>query len=260
MTLYTFDPEQKDEPRGSRGWAFLGGAIAGALVVAVAWWGAAAVDPGAPPADQRSSGPAARSGDRLRADRVSADPAAGTTYLERCREVFAAQQAPLRASAGSLSQWEVHIGAMNKLVTGAITLQQATQFWNRTRIGASARLHRAAAARDGFGRRTARCPSSATPDRLLPEERSCARAVDARNRTLRLATTALETWQVHVHHMEMLRRGEMTPADATRMWLQSWHTGDAQVRAYRAAARVATRTSGTACCSADEEAGTTACG
>ena len=32
----------------------------------------------------------------------------------------------------------------------------------------------------------------------------------------------------------MLRRGEMTPAQATRLWLKTWHRGNRQVRAYHA--------------------------
>jgi hypothetical protein len=240
MTLYSYEGGSPEEPtRESRFWPFLAGAIAGALAVAIAWWGASLVNPestGEQPPAQRHS--ASLAGSRA-GDRSASDDSAGTPYLARCREVFAAQRRPLRTAADSLSQWEVHIGAMNKLVTGAITLPQATQFWNQTRVGASRRLERAAAGRRTFDRRTARCPVLAASERLLPEERSCHRAVAARNRTLHLAATALSTWAVHVHHMEMLRTGEMTPEEATQMWLQSWHTGNDQVRAYRAAARKA---------------------
>jgi hypothetical protein len=38
-----------------------------------------------------------------------------------------AQIRPLRTAEASLAQWEIHIGAMNKLVTGAITLEQASE-------------------------------------------------------------------------------------------------------------------------------------
>ncbi|RYP89033.1 hypothetical protein EKO23_00975 [Nocardioides guangzhouensis] len=240
MTLYTYDPATPEKPGGTRVWAFVGGALAGALVVAIVWWGATALDPEAvstPPAGDQQR--AALSGDHP--DDAAASPASsrdtgGTTYLTRCREVFAAQERPLKAAAASLAQWQVHIGAMNKLVTGVITLDQATQFWDQTRVGASRRLERAAAGRRHFDRRTARCPAPPASARRDPEERTCHRAVAARNQTMRLATTALGTWQEHVHHMEMLRRGEMTPEEATQMWLQSWHTGNDQVRAYRAAA------------------------
>ena len=59
----------------------------------------------------------------------------------------------------------------------------------------------------------------------------------ARDRTLHRATVALRTWETHVHHMEMLRDGEMTPQQATELWLQSWRAGDREVQAYREAAR-----------------------
>ena len=106
-----------------------------------------------------------------------------TTDLARCREVFDAQSAPLRAAAASLGQWEVHIGAMNKLVVGAITLKQATQFWNQTRVGASTKLKSFAAAREPFQQRSARCPTPSNSGTAIPvERRACYRAVAARNR------------------------------------------------------------------------------
>ena len=130
MTLYSYEAGSTEEPPGpeSRFWAFLAGAIAGALAVAIAWWGASLVSPEPskeqPPAQRDTASLAgSRSGDRA----LSGD-GAETPYLARCREVFAAQRRPLGTAADSLSQWEVHIGAMNKLVTGAITLPQATQF------------------------------------------------------------------------------------------------------------------------------------
>ena len=252
MTLFTYDTNQPKEPKGSRGWAFLAGAIAGALILAVAWWGASALTPAERTADdsraeqpQPLSAGASSHGPGVD-EAPDSDDSAVQSYLARCQEVAEAQEAPLDALAHSLDQWEVHIGAMNKLVTGAITLKQANQFWNQTRLGAASRLKRATAARQRFGDRTARCPSTQEVASRFPEARSCQQAVQARNRTLRLGTTALATWEVHVHHMEMLRRGEMTPEEATHLWLQSWRTGDAQVRAYRAAAQEA---STTACCS-----------
>lgn len=157
-----------------------------------------------------------------------------TTAVERCREVYAAQDEPLRAAAAALEQWEVHIGAMNKLIVGAITLKQATQFWNRTRVGASGRLEDVAAAGRRFDQRTARCPQ---PGRTAATELDgCYRAVLARNRALRLASVTLRTWAEHVHHMNMLRSGDMTPEQATELWLQSWRQGDRELRDYRAAA------------------------
>jgi hypothetical protein len=253
MTLIHYDMSQPEEPKQGRAWAFLAGALAGALVLAIAWWGATALPPddqagGPPRGEETPSGTVGPSASALSGEEAASGETAVDTMMSRCREVFAVQETGLAASAHSLDQWEVHIGAMNKLVTGAITLKQATQFWNQTRFGAASRLKRAAAARQRFGERTARCPKARDLASRSTEVRSCQQAVEARNRALRLATTSLATRKVHVHHMEMLRRGEMTPEDATRMWLQSWRTGDAQVRAYRNAAQEA---EATGCCSGD---------
>jgi len=159
--------------------------------------------------------------------------------LGRCLEVYAAQWQPLKTAAASMAQWEVHIGAMNKLVVGAITLRQATQFWNRTRVGAWTRLAAFADADRQFGQRTARCPMPLDADEIGEELLGCTTAVAARNRILHSAHGALDTWRMHVRHMELLRNGEMTPQRATELWLQSWRQGQAEVDHYRAAARAA---------------------
>jgi hypothetical protein len=153
--------------------------------------------------------------------------------LVRCRRVYTDQQEPLDAASSAMSQWEVHIAAMNKLVLGAISLDQAMQFWNRTRVGAKARLHTFDAAVRRIGRLTIACPDPGADPSAGTRLMRCERAVAANARLLSLAETALGTWALHVKHMEMLRDGTMTPAQATQAWLLSWHQGQDQVTQYR---------------------------
>jgi hypothetical protein len=222
---------------------FLAGAFYGALVIGLLWVFTA----GSPPADSVGrAGPGGGAGavgapqDAGSAGSAgSAGPAgaaSGSERLERCREVFTAQTTPLQAVPDPLSQWQVHIGAMNKLVTGVITLKQATQFWDQTRVGAAQGLARYGSSLDAFRQRTARCPRS-HDETLTPDALRCTDAVAARARELTTAHTALSTWRMHVRHMEMLRKGEMSPARATRLWLASWHQGVRELADYRAAAR-----------------------
>lgn len=158
-----------------------------------------------------------------------------SVQLGRCAEVYAAQAPSLRAVGPAMTQWEVHIGAMNKLVVGAISLAQAQQFWNQTRHGAARNLEKFGDAQHVYQQRTARCPSpSGQASKSL---RECAAVVTAQHRELTRAAVALDTWRTHVHHMEMLRRGEMSAEDATQVWLASWRAGARQVDAYRSAAR-----------------------
>jgi hypothetical protein len=211
---------------------FVAGMVTGALLLGLLW-----IFPSG-----RSDSPAGFVGaaEVLGAQQTaeSKEAAPGDGRLERCREVFAAQTRPLRAVPAPLSQWQVHIGAMNKLVTGVITLRQATRFWSQTRVGAARGLARYRSASEAFGQRTARCPRTA--DAASPKEvLRCTEAVAARGRELATADRALATWRVHVRHMEMLRTGEMSPARATQLWLMSWHAGVRELAAYRAAAREA---------------------
>lgn len=163
------------------------------------------------------------------------------TRLSRCAEAVRTLDGPLGAARPSLDQWAVHVGAMNQLVVGEITLQQATDFWNRTRLGAQRRVAEFRDAVDALRRRGVDCPS---PDLLAPGARAlpgCARQVEAKVRTLRAATTSIDTWDRHVRHMDMMRLGELSPEVATRMWLSMWKEGVRDLDTYRSAAREARR-------------------
>lgn len=219
------------DPEDSRIRMLLVGALVGALVVGVVWlvqW-------------QLSSREAEPSQGVVNSTRQEPEdePTAASepSHLERCQSVYDAQSPPLRTAEAALTQWEVHIGAMNKLVVGAITLDQAWQFWNQTRVGARAKLGEFDTAHRRYNQRVFRCPEPLRPARADAELRNCHLAVAARSRRVRLATVALGTWRQHVHHMEMLRSGEMTPERATRLWLQNWRQGDREVRAFRASGR-----------------------
>jgi hypothetical protein len=137
-----------------------------------------------------------------------------------------------------MDQWEIHIGAMNKLVVGAITLPQATAFWNQTRVGAQHRIdsfHAAIRTLRGSG---VDCPSPGLLDKASSSDlRSCARHVHAELRALEAARTAVNTWDMHVKDMERLRTGKLSPTVATQMWLSMWQRGQDQLKVYRAAVR-----------------------
>ena len=139
-----------------------------------------------------------------------------------------------------MDQWNVHIGAMNKLVVGAITLQQATAFWNQTRVGAYDRIGRFQDADAQLERRGVDCPAP----RLLgsgasPALRGCARHVAAELRALDSARTAIATWNHHLQAMDQLRACSLSPAAATRMWLSMWQQGVHELDRFREAADAA---------------------
>jgi hypothetical protein len=164
---------------------------------------------------------------------------------KRCLDAVTATRLPLRRAASSIQQWEVHVGAMNQLVTGAITLQQASAFWNRTRVGARHRVERFERAWGRLQRRGVDCPApgmlpSGSPQRL----RSCSREVSADMRVLHAAAIAIHTWRRHVGAMNMLRMGKMSPSTATSQWLAMWHRGQHEIETYRAAALAAARVPG----------------
>jgi hypothetical protein len=119
---------------------------------------------------------------------------------------------------------------MNDLVAGRISMPQAMAYWRHTRKGA---IHRISMFEDADARyrdTAPRCrlPSSEASGGLL----QCEHAVEHGDRVLRLAATAIETWRMHVHDMEMMQAGKITAAQASRMWNHKWRIGNRQFTTY----------------------------
>jgi hypothetical protein len=227
-------------PRTSPVLVGLIGAAVGMLVMGLVWAGFALTggdgspeaDPGSPVSNASQKGTV-----------LGTEASAPTTpdRLAGCRAVLAAQRAPLSVAPRTLDQWEVHVGAMNKLVAGAISLNQATAFWNQTRVGAARNVNAFQAAAAGYHHTSARCLTRGAGGDQIAQVRSCTRAVAARNKVIHAAETSARTWDKHVSDMEMLRMGHLSPAKATAMWIASWRTGVHQLKEYHAAVRAMKR-------------------
>lgn len=155
--------------------------------------------------------------------------------LERCRRQYDAQDAVLATARRSIRQWQVHVEAMNRLVAGTITLAQASRFWARTRVGSQRRVAAFTDAEKDYARHAYDCPAPQAGQ--AAPLRGCAGAVALRDDVDLLARRAIDTWSMHIADMERLRRGQITPQQATRMWIRNWHRGQRQIDAYQAALR-----------------------
>lgn len=213
------------------------------LLVLVVAWAVLGRDDGA----RDASGEASRAGS-VGAGATSTLPAdvarGGPTRLGRCVRAQRALEETLEAAQPALDQWAVHVGAMNKLVVGEITLQQATEFWESTRLGAQRRVRDFG---DSFGALRAEGVDCPGPALLAPGARAlpgCAREVQAAVRAVQSARVSVSTWEEHIHHMDMLRLGQMTPEQATEMWLASWQRGVRELDAYESASEAAEREDG----------------
>jgi hypothetical protein len=165
---------------------------------------------------------------------------ARASRLQRCTAAADVVEGPLQLAGPALDQWNVHVGAMNKLVVGAITLQQATAFWNQTRRGAYHRIGLFKDAEARLQRRGVDCPAPRLlkPD-ASPQLRACAKHVAAEQRALDSARTAITTWNQHMHAMDQLRAGQLSPTAATQMWLSMWQRGVHELEDFRTTASAA---------------------
>jgi hypothetical protein len=114
---------------------------------------------------------------------------------------------------------------MNQLVAGKITLAQASAYWAATRKGAVHRVERFRRLYGRLGQSELACPVSAA-------SADCADATRAADTALADAYTAITTWNRHIHDMERLRMGQMTPKQATDMWVSMWRAGNREVDVY----------------------------
>lgn len=233
-------------PRTTR-WSFYTGMVVGALALATLWVGVAITMDAGSDGDRTAGGepgvPRPTVLGRETAAPRATESSAGVPDL--CEQVHTMQTPVLRAAAASLAGWSVHVDAMNQLVAGEITLAQASAFWNRTRREAAGLLDRYNDAAATYAARTIRCPAAAATDAHADQADNAAQAIDcqkavsSRNAVLRRARAALATWRKHVHHMEMLRAGNLSPARAVRLWQSSWRAGVNELRAYDEARRAA---------------------
>lgn len=167
---------------------------------------------------------------------------------ETCRLANLRHQAPLSAAEVSLAQFDKHIDAMNLLVAGKISLAVATTFWDETRVKATENAAAFRRSDKELRASDATCPepdpeiANAAPYGQVVAIKSCVGAIAARDAALARARTAVTTWEHHVHDMEMLRMGHITPAQATAAWQKNWKTGEKQLRVFEKAASKATKT------------------
>jgi hypothetical protein len=242
VVVAPYGEEASEEERDRKVPAFLLGLLVGLAVLALVWVSVAVLtDDPADVTDTANQLPVSQTRDAATpsgSPSPSTPPAeAGPTPMERCVAAADAMAPPLEAAQPAMDQWEIHVGAMNKLVVGAITFQQASDFWNQTRLGAQRRIARFRDADGSLRRHGVDC----APPQLLPPGsaalRSCSRQIQADLETLRVARIAIDTWDQHVHDMDMLRLGTLSPEKATAMWLSMWKQGVRQLESYRLAAR-----------------------
>ena len=230
--------EVNEDPAGGRTIpAFVSGALAGILVLGLIWAATAVL---------RDEGTGTRPAATTSVTRTTPADAEPTREVEasrppsredRCRQADAELAAPLRAAAPALDQWEIHVGAMNKLVVGAITLQQAGAFWSQTRAGAERNLADFDSASRRVRSAVVDCPPPSTLSQASRGLKACAQHVAREQRGLETARTAMRTWRTHIRHMKMLDMGHLSPDVATRLWLANWQRGVRELRTYRSATR-----------------------
>jgi hypothetical protein len=167
--------------------------------------------------------------------RTSARPAPdGTEKIEltHCQKATALANDAIEAADASIDQWELHIDAMNQLVGGEITLDQARKFWAKSKVASK---EKARAFRDVDGRHRNSELDCTGPIGADKRRAQCVDRLAAAEQALTEARKAVKQWEHHIHAMDLEAAGKLTPQQVTRMWLASWKAGIHQVGDYTAA-------------------------
>ncbi|MGH3368332.1 MAG: hypothetical protein ACRDOY_14150, partial [Nocardioidaceae bacterium] len=152
----------------------------------------------------------------------------GPTALAECRASVASLDHPLSAAQRSLDQWRGHVDAMNLLVAGKVTLNQASNFWARTREQAAKRVAEFEQSDAGNSEAVRRCvdaPGAPAPAEASTQLAACLDALHAHDDAIDSARVAIGTWKNHIQDMEALRAGQLSPNKATTLWLRNWRQG-----------------------------------
>lgn len=164
------------------------------------------------------------------------DDAAFRRALASCRTASTTQARDLSAAQTSLDRWRTHIRAMNQLVAGKITLQQAKAFWTASRTGAAQEVARFEAVDKRSRGVSTQCSAPPGLDdhaAHLTQLAACRQAADAQEAELNSGRTAIATWRRHIRDMELLRAGKISPFVGLMRWNKNWKKGDAELQHYR---------------------------
>lgn len=241
--------ERQPIPRRHIATASLGIAVAVVAVSAIAL-GVGTSAGGTPGASREGKGrPAPAAQAPSPAPQPAASSTAGADTARRqasavvgtCRLANLRQEADLGTAAAAMSSWARHIEAMNLLVAGRISLAVATDFWASSRVGASKGIADFRSADRAYALSSSgRCaplegPAVAgAPTTAGAAVRECSAALGLGDAALTRARPALSTWEHHIHDMDALLAGRITPGQAVARWQHSWRAGNAQLEAYRA--------------------------
>ncbi len=162
--------------------------------------------------------------------------------LDRCRGLLVRQLQVELAADAAIDQWRRHSKAMNRLLADNMGFAPVTRYWTRTRHGAHRKV------REFRMLDQALRPSVGTCTRPVGEGltsyersslRSCRNASGSLTGSLAAARAAIASWSHHIHDMDALLAGRITPHRATKRWLRSWRKGAWQVHSYTRQARQA---------------------
>lgn len=200
-------------------------AAASVLVIVGVFW-ASSRPPQPSPSPSGEVKPAAKVAQRAQVEGAAAECSIGR---DRIGELHA-------ATSAAMQQWRLHIDAMNQLVAGKITLDQATAFWDSTRVEGQRTMTAWEQVDQAYRERPPTCaPVPDVQSQRNEDVSDCARRSEAAATAFARARATLTHWRTHIEHMEMLRHGMMDASRAAELWKKMYRQAGPDISQYDAA-------------------------
>jgi hypothetical protein len=140
-----------------------------------------------------------------------------------CRTAVALAERDLQSADAAMVHWRRHITAMTDLVAGRMTLAQATEFWDATRVAGKRTVTTWQRADGEFRRGSRSCLESSSAG--SGPGASCQVRTSAAAVLLATERASLRDWRRHIRQMESLRAGRITPEHALHLWDAMYQRG-----------------------------------
>ena len=149
---------------------------------------------------------------------VGQDAAGAGPTPAGCQQLVTERAQVVLFADTTLDQWRLHIKAMNQLLAGEITAEEATEFWTESERGAKRNISHFRHSIHGLSNDDCRV-------------QDC-RAARAFHDAIAVARPTARTWLQHMRDMDALMAGKITLEQAAESWTQLRKMGERQLARY----------------------------
>lgn len=156
--------------------------------------------------------------------------------LVACEEAVAGADQAVQASESGVTHWGEHVQARTDLLAGAITLEDTSAIFKRTRLAGPEDLTAFDEANEEYLAVESGC-AELDPDQVSTEWQEAAQACVDRQPVMAeavdAAAAAIDDWRSHQANMRQHASGDMSATMAQQEWIEAWTNAPPNLDAYQ---------------------------